>query len=210
MITASRCADVIAVLARKKGEAANRRNYRMDVVSEILTGQPIIRTAWKEMEWGKQNEPYAREEYGLVKGVLVETCGFVIHPRIPRFGCSPDGLVGDDGLIQIKCGNTSTHLDWMLAGKVPEEHAAQMLAEMACTGRQWCDFVSFDPRIADKNKQLFICRWQRDENLIRALEVEIEQFSREIDEVLARLPKAEPQPIITILDRYDPEEHLLQ
>src|SRR5579864_7292383 len=114
LVTASRCADVVASV--KKGEAAPRRNYRTELVIEILTGQPAEQYVTREMQWGADQEQFARAAYELERDVLVETCGFVIHPDISRFGCSPDGLVGEDGLIQIKCPTTATHLSWILAG----------------------------------------------------------------------------------------------
>ena len=112
------------------------------------------------MQWGLDQEPFARAAYELHAGVLVETCGFVLHPQIARFGASPDGLVGDDQpLIQIKCPTTKTHLEWMMAKTIPLEHIPQMLAELSCTGREWADFVSFDPRLPE-HLQLFVLRFR--------------------------------------------------
>lgn len=202
LVTASRCADVIATI--KKGEAASRRNYRTELVVEILTGLPAPRFVSLEMQWGIDQEPFARAAYELDRDLLVETCGFVLHPDIARFGASPDGLVGCDGLIQIKCPNTSTHLSWMLGGVVPVEHAPQMLAEMACTGRAWCDFVSFDPRLP-RHLQLFIRRFMRDDNLIATLETEVVHFNAEIESVLSSLPQAQ-QAIVLAMDVTDPDE----
>jgi YqaJ-like viral recombinase domain len=196
LVTASRCADVIAMT--KKGEGADRRNYRTELICEILTGQPYPRYVSQDMMWGRDQEPFARAAYELQNDVLVETCGFVLHPRVARFGASPDGLVEDDGMIQIKCPNTSTHLGWMLGGVVPSEHMAQMLAEMACTGRAWADFVSFDCRLP-AHLQLFVKRFQRDDKFIAALESEVQHFNYELDEVLAALPQ-QPQPIAVILE----------
>jgi hypothetical protein len=202
LVTASRCADVVAMT--KKGESAARRNYRSELIVEILTGQPYPRYVSQEMQWGIDQEPFARAAYELERDVLVETCGFVLHPDLARFGASPDGLVGDDGLIQIKCPNTTTHLGWMLAGTIPVEHAPQMLAEMSCTGRAWCDFVSFDPRLPS-HLQLFIRRYDHDEQMISTLEAEVVHFNAEIEDVLRALPQG-PQPVLCILDQVDPEE----
>lgn len=202
LVTASRSADVIAMT--KKGEAAARRNYRTELVIEILTGQPAPRYVSQEMQWGIDQEPFARAAYELRNDLMVETCGFVLHPDVARFGASPDGLVGDDGLIQIKCPNTSTHLGWMLAGGVPLEHAPQLIAEMACTGRDWCDFVSFDPRLPS-HLQLFVRRYQRGDALIATLETEIVHFNAEVQSVLASLPQAQ-QAIVLAIDHCDPEE----
>lgn len=200
--TASRCGDMIAMT--KKGESADRRNYRTELIVEILTGLPYPRRVTLEMQWGIEQEPFARAAYEMQRDVLVETCGFVLHPGITRFGASPDGLVGDDGVIQIKCPNTSTHLSWMLAGVVPVEHCPQMLAEMACTGRAWCDFVSFDPRLP-AHLQLFVRRFARDENLIATLETEVVHFNAEIDGVLAALPQ-QSHGIVLAMEATDPEE----
>jgi hypothetical protein len=194
LVTASRSADVIAMLKNGKGEKSERAAYRSELICEILTGVPYPRFVSKEMQWGIDQEPFARAAYELQQNVLVETCGFILHPGIDRFGASPDGLVGDDGLIQIKCPNTSTHLGWMLAGTVPVEHMAQMLGEMSCTQRAWVDFVSYDPRLP-LHLQLFVRRFVRDPKLIAVLEKEVEHFNAEIDGQIAALPQ-KPQGIV--------------
>lgn len=203
LVTASRCGDATA-MTRKGDEKAERRNYRAELICEILTGQPYPRYVSQEMQWGIDQEPFARAAYELQRDVLVETCGFVLHPDIPRFGASPDGLVGDHGLIQIKCPNTSTHLTWILAGTIPVEHMPQMLAEMACTGRAWCDFVSYDCRLP-AHLQLFVRRFARDEKLIATLEAEVVHFNAEIEGVLAALPQ-QPQGVVLSMDQVDPDE----
>jgi hypothetical protein len=202
--TASRCGDLIATA--KKSEAAARRNYREELIVEILTGEPYPQSAAfaRQVQWGKEQEPFARTAYELQRDVLLDMCGFVLHPGIARFGASPDGLVGDDGMIQIKCPNTSTHLGYWLSGSVPVEHCPQMLAEMACTGRAWCDFVSFDPRLP-AHLQLFVRRFERNESLIAQLETEVVHFNAEIEGVLAALPQ-QPQGIVLAMDHCDPEE----
>ena len=197
MVTASRAADVIATLKRG-GEAAARAAYRHELICERLTGQPYPRFVTQEMQWGLDQEQYARAAYELERDVLVETVGFVLHPTIAQFGASPDGLVGDDGMIQIKCPTVGTHLGYIMAGTIPLEHCPQMLAELSCAGREWCDFVSFDPRMP-KHLQLFIRRFERDEKLIAALESEVVHFNREIDETMKALP-AGPQPVADVLD----------
>jgi hypothetical protein len=210
LVTASRCADVLAML-KKGGEKAERRNYRADLIVEILTGMTTEHYITREMEWGVAQEPFARAAYELECDVMVETTGFVLHPDVARFGASPDGLVGEEGMIQIKCPNTATHLGWMLEGSVPLEHAPQMLAEMACTGRQWSDFVSFDPRLP-KHLQLFVRRFERDDTLVAQLEAEVIRFNGEIEDLLAKLPQAPEsgagQPIVNILD-YMPHDEMI-
>jgi hypothetical protein len=198
--TASRAADIIATT--KKGESAARSGYRTELICERLTEVPYPQYVSKEMLWGIEHEAEARAAYELHMEVLVDTCGFVLHSLIPMFGASPDGLVGDDGLIQIKCPTTKTHLEWLQAGTVPVEHCAQMLAEMSCTGRDWVDFVSFDPRLPE-HLQLYVKRYHRDDQLIAALEKEVEHFNAELDQVLKALP---PAPVVKLLDHADPEE----
>lgn len=203
LVTASRCGEVIA-MTKKGEETAARRDYRIELISEILTGVPYPRFVSKEMQWGIDQEPFARAAYELQRDVLVETCGFVVHPSVDRFGASPDGLVGDDGLIQIKCPNTTTHLAWMMSKTIPVEHMPQMLAEMSCTQRAWCDFVSFDPRLPE-HLQLYVKRFHRDAKLIAILEKEVETFNRQIDEQIAALP-GKPQGVIEIMDQANEDE----
>jgi predicted phage-related endonuclease len=200
--TASRAADIIATT--KKGEAAVRAGYRMELICERLTEMPYPQYVSKEMQWGLDHEAEARVAYELHKGELVDTCGFVLHPSIPMFGASPDGLVGEDGLIQIKCPTTKTHLEWLQAGTVPLEHIPQMLAELSCTGRDWCDFVSYDPRLP-AHLQLFVKRYQRDDKLVAAIETEVAHFNRELDSVMQSLPAA-PSPVAELLDHNDEDE----
>lgn len=196
-ITASRAADVIAVT--KKGEAAARRDYRTEILVERLTNIPVAQYVSKEMLWGLEQEPFARAAYELHEGLFVDQVGFVVHPRMPYFGCSPDGFVGEKGMVQFKCPNTTTHLAWLMAGTIPVEHVPQMLAELACNPeREWIDFVSFDCRLPEHLQQ-FTRRYMRDEKLIRSLEAEVAHFNDECGQVLERLPGA-PQLAATILE----------
>ena len=214
LVTASRCCDVLAVLKRG-GEAAPRYNYRMELACEILTGRSLNRYVSGYMEWGVEQEPFARAAYEIKRDVMVETCGFYVHSTVERFGASPDGLVGSDGMIQIKCPNTNTHLAWMLEGVIPTDHAAQMLGDLACSGRQWCDFVSFDPRLPE-HLQLFIRRMERKdfEAKIAQLESEVIHFNTELDAMLAQFPQPSSgqgtaQPIVELLDHTDPDEWIV-
>ena len=205
-VTASRCADVIATKKQTKAQAAqgileemaDRRNYRTELICEILTGQPYPRYVSQEMMWGQTQESFARAAYELQRDVLVETVGCIDHPKIQRFTCSVDGLVGDQGLIEIKAPATATHIAWMMAGVVPAEHVPQMLAQMSCTGRQWVDFCSYDPRLP-AHLALFTKRLLREEKFVISLESEVQHFNYELDEVLAALPQG-PQAIATILE----------
>ncbi|HZW05366.1 MAG TPA: YqaJ viral recombinase family protein [Candidatus Nitrosotalea sp.] len=203
LITASRVSDLVAT--NKNGsESAARKNYRAELIVEILTGQTPDKFVTREMQWGIDQEPFARAAYELERDVMVETCGFVLHPSVARFGCSPDGLVGEDGMVQIKCPATATHLAWLQAGAVPLEHAAQMVAELACTGRKWNDFVSFDPRLP-AGLQLFICRMERDEQLIALCEMKVAEFNLEIRDVISDLPGG-PQLVLESLDQVNRDE----
>lgn len=185
--TASKINDVMATL-KGGGEAAGRRNYRAQLVVERMTGQPTESYTNGAMQWGIDNEAAAREAYSFVTGNTVEEIGFIDHPEIAMSGCSPDGLVGDDGMVEIKCGNTATHIDWMLAGIVPAEHQKQMQWQMDCAGRQWCDFVSYDPRMPI-DLQLFVCRLHRDDNKIAEMRAAVIAFLAEVDAMVAQLER---------------------
>lgn len=184
-VTASRICDVIAKI--KTGEAAARRDYRAQLVAEILTGKPqedgYINA---EMQWGIEQEQLARAAYEMVADCLVDTVGLVLHPKIERAAASPDGLVGADGLIEIKCPKTATHLQYLMDGAVPSKYQPQMLWQMACTGRMWVDFVSFDPRLP-KDMALLRVRLARDEAKISELEREVEVFLSDVDKMLATI-----------------------
>lgn len=183
-VTASKVADVLA--KTKTGVSASRANYLSDLVVERLTGQQAEFYTNDAMQWGTDTEPQARMAYEAFKGVLVDEEGFIDHPSIPNFGCSPDGLVGDDGLLEIKCPNSKTHIDTLLSGKAPSKYIPQMMTQMACTGRQWCDFVSFDPRLPEE-LQLFVVRVDRDDQYIKIMEDEVTAFLAEVDETVTKL-----------------------
>ena len=188
-VTASRVADVIA--KTKTGWGASRANYAAQLVAERLTGnvEPTFTNA--AMQWGTDKEPEAREAYEFHAGVFVDQVGMIAHPKIAMTGASPDGLVGDAGLVEIKCPNTATHIETLLSGKVPAKYVTQMAWQMACTGRAWCDFVSFDPRMPE-HMRLFVQRVERDDTLIAALEAEVAAFLAEVTETVASLTRAYP------------------
>ena len=185
-VTASRVADVIA--KTKTGYSASRDNYMAQLVCERLTGQKGESFTNAAMQHGTETEPLARAAYEALKDVLVDEVGFVPHPTIEMAGASPDGMVGDDGLIEIKCPNTATHIETLLSQTVPGKYNTQMQFQMACTGRQWCDFVSFDNRLPEE-LQLFVTRVPRDEVFIRLIEAEIVQFLAELDDKINKLMK---------------------
>jgi putative phage-type endonuclease len=183
-VTASRVADVVA--KTKSGPSASRTNYMAELIAERLTGQPAERFSNAAMAWGTEKEPEARSTYEFYRGVAVKQVGFVVHPSIDQSGASPDGLVGDDGLVEIKCPNTSTHLDTLLGQMVPSKYVNQIQWQLACTGRQYCDFVSYDPRLPEAMR-LFIKRMPRDDKRIAELETEIGAFLLEITGKLSEL-----------------------
>ena len=183
-VTASRVADVIA--KTKTGYGASRANLMADLICERLTGQPASTFTNAHMEWGTEQEPHARAAYSARTGELVEEVGFIDHPRIANSGASPDGLVGDDGLVEFKCPATATHLDTLLAGDVPSKYISQMQWQMACTGRKWCDFCSYDPRLPE-HLRMFVKRVERDHDYIKVLEGEVTVFLAELEEKLNKL-----------------------
>jgi putative phage-type endonuclease len=182
--TASRVSDVCAKI--KSGEASTRRNYRIQLVCERITGTLTEHFTTRDMEWGTEQEPFARAAYEAATGNFVDECGSVDHSTIPMFAASPDGLIGKDGLIEIKCPRPATHLEWMLDGRVPAQHKPQMIAQIACTGRKWVDFVSFDPRMPE-HLQLFIVRFTPSPKEIEEIEAQVSTFLAEVEESHALL-----------------------
>lgn len=186
-VTGSRIKDVMAY--RKtgdKGETQKRADYRIELVAEILTGKASQHFVSEAMVWGTEQEQFARAAYEVSRGTVVDEVGFVPHPSIERSGGSPDGLIGEDGGLEIKCPETTTHIEWIMGGKVPDEHQAQMLFYMACTERKWWDFVSFDSRLPERY-QLFVVRMPRDDARIAEIEAEIRKFLGEIDATISKL-----------------------
>lgn len=183
-VTASRVADIIA--KTKTGVAASRGNYLAQLVAERLTGQAADSFKSGAMQHGTETEPMARMAYETETGQMVTEVAMIQHPKIEMAGASPDGLVGEDGLVEIKCPNTSTHIATLMADKAPSGYMAQMQWQMACTGRAWVDFVSFDPRMPE-DMQLFIKRVPRDEKLIAEYEAEVIKFLAEVQETVDKL-----------------------
>jgi putative phage-type endonuclease len=185
-VTASRVADIIA--KTKTGYSASRENYLAQLVCERMTGKPAESYSNAAMQWGTDQEPFARAAYEAAKDVLVEEVGFAIHPTIKDAGASPDGLVGEFGLVEIKCPNTATHIQTLLDQKVPEKYIVQMQWQMACTGRQWCDFASFDPRM-EEGLQLFIKRVEYHPLYVAELEKEVINFLMDVEDKIRKLNK---------------------
>lgn len=182
--SASRIADIIAKV-KGGGYAASRENYLTELVLErfgIFT-ESFTNAA---MEWGTQTEPLARIAYEAVTGEMVQEVGYVMHPTIAHAGASPDGLINQDGLLEIKSPNSKTHFEYLLAGEVPAKYKPQMAWQVACTGRQWVDFVSFDPRVPER-LQLFCVRYVPDRDYLAMLEEEVIQFLKEVDSKFKQL-----------------------
>lgn len=180
MPSASKYNDIMS--KTRSGYSASRKNYAAELVTERLTGNPTESFTSAAMQWGTDNEPVARLQYGLTTGLDAEETGFWIHDDIFT-GASPDGLIGEDGVLEIKCPNTATHIDTLQSKKVPRQYVAQVQGQMWVTGRQWCDFVSFDPRLPD-NAQMIVIRVERDEAYIQELELEITNFLKEVDSLV--------------------------
>ena len=183
-VTASRVADVIA--KTKTGYSTSRDNYMAQLVCERMTGTVAESYTNAAMAHGVETEPLARAAYESHADVLVDEVAMITHPTIEQAGASPDGLVGDDGLVEIKCPNSATHIDTLLSQSVPGKYNTQMQWQMACTRRKWCDFVSFDPRMP-KELQLFVKRVDRDDAYIDMLEKEVVSFLKELDAKIAKL-----------------------
>ena len=182
--TGSRIAEIVA--KTKSGDSASRGNYMAQLVIERLTNKQEESYSNDFMDWGNLQEPFARAAYEAATNVLVDEVGMITHPRIEMSGASPDGLVGDDGLVEIKCPKTATHIETLLSKTVPGKYNIQMQWQMACTDRSWCDFVSFDPRMPDV-LQMFLKRVPRDDALIKTLENEVIKFLKEVDAKLEQL-----------------------
>lgn len=179
-VTASRVADVMA--KTKTGPAASRKNYMMDLLCQRLTGAGEQSFTNAAMQRGTELEPVARSAYEIHKGVMVEEVGLIDHPEIAGFAASPDGLVGDDGMVEIKCPNTATHVDFLRTGKPDGRYIWQMHAQMACAGREWCDFVSFDDRLPEP-LQIKVVRVERDADKMAEMLAGVREFLSELDKL---------------------------
>lgn len=179
-VTASRIADLMA--KTKSGPSASRKNYLMELLCQRLTGKAEEGFSSPAMQRGTDLEPMARGMYEGLTGEMVEETGFVAHPDIPMAGASPDGLVGSDGLIEIKCPNTAQHVAFLRTGDIESKYQLQMLFQMMCTGRQWCDFVSYDDRLPIE-LQYRCVRFPYDAK--RAVEIlaEVSSFLKELDDL---------------------------
>jgi len=183
-LTASRMNDATA--RTKTGWGASRESYMTELLIERDTGAPFPHYVNAAMQWGIDNEPAAIVAYELARNVDVAAVGFIDHPVIENAGASPDGLVGADGLVEIKCPEIKQHMRTLLGEPIDGGYLKQMQWQMACTGRQWCDWVSYDPRYS-LNKQIKIIRVPRDDKMIEKLEAQAIEFLAELDDKEAAL-----------------------
>lgn len=185
-VTASRMDDLMS--RTKTSYGASRANYMAQLIAERLTGKPTESYTNGAMQWGIDHEAEARAAYEFFREAQVTEVGFLLHPTIVESGASPDGLVGDDGLVEIKCPNTATHIDTLLTSQVPGKYIKQMLWQMACTGRKWCDFVSYDPRMPERLR-LFVMRVELNAEEVKRMETEVLAFLAELNDKIDRLQR---------------------
>ena len=183
-VTASRIADVVQ--RTRSGYGAARHTYMGQLISERLTGIPTEMFQTPAMRWGNEMEASAVDAYQAATGADVFRVGFLMHPVIAFSGASPDRLISSDGLLEVKCPTSPTHIEMLLTGHIPDRYILQMQWQMACAARQWCDFVSYDPRMPEPH-EMFITRVARDDEKIASLEAEVAQFLGEADHKVAAL-----------------------
>lgn len=178
---------IYKVMAKTKtGYGADRANYAAQLVAERLTGRPAETYTNAAMQWGVDTEAEARDAYSEWHLCVVEESGFVPHPLIAMSGASPDGLVGDTGLVEIKCPNTATHIATLTGAGIDRKYLLQMQWQMACAERDWCDFASFDPRMPPE-MQLHVTRVERDDDLLIEIETEVSAFLAEVAATVEKL-----------------------
>jgi len=191
LITGSKAKDVLDRL-KNGGDSAKRKAYKSQILAEILSGTTqSYGITTNAMQHGIDTEPKARDHYALATGLDVEQVGFCISDENPRWGASPDGLIGSDGLVEFKCPETITHIDYLLADVVPEQYIPQMAWQMLVCERQWCEFVSFDDRLP-KHLQMFVKRYHRDNAYIEYLKKEVNLFLFEVDEMVKAVNRRFP------------------
>jgi putative phage-type endonuclease len=177
-VTASRVADIMA--KTKSGYSTSRGNYLMELALQRITGNLEQGFMNDAMQWGVDTEAQARMAYEVYSGEFVTEVGFVDHPMIAWLGASPDGLVGEHGLVETKCPNSRTHWETIKSKRIPEKYTIQMFVQMMCTGRAWCDFVSFDPRMPERS-QLFVARLFWNDERVAEIQKEVIEFLAEVD-----------------------------
>jgi len=187
-LTASRMRSAIKRL-KNGDDSAERKNLKIEILCERMTGDIMDKFVNQAMQWGIEKEPEAKAAYESKTGRIIRDVGFIDHPRIQFCGASPDGFV-DDGLVEIKCPTTSTHVSWILDGGIPEEHIPQMVLQAAVTGRSWVDFVSYDPRMPEA-QQLLVRRFYPTAGEIAEIETEADKFLAEVDALFDTITRRE-------------------
>jgi hypothetical protein len=218
LVTASRLGDVMAITLPKKalcvvdpetGEIlevlgmtvremvyepgrpkAERANYMRELLAERRTGFAMDHYVSQAMQWGRDYEQDGKDAYEVLTGNLIEPCGFMLHPEMYKFGATPDGLLPGGGCFELKCPTSTTHLDYLMQGVVPPEYKPQMIGEMLCHQRRWCEFASFDPRFPEP-QHLFIRRYEPTQAEFDEVEEAIRSFLREFDAAWERLVQCE-------------------
>lgn len=185
-VTASRVADIMRKV--KSGPSASRQRYLGELVAERYSGSQSSGFKSADMAWGNETEPKARAAYEFIYNAQLTAVAFVDHPTISMSGASPDRLVGEDGLLEIKCPATHTHIEYLRGGEIDTDYLTQMQWQMASTGRKWCDWMSFDPRMP-VDMQMVVRRVPRDPRRIVELETAVRQFLAEVDETMAELDR---------------------
>lgn len=188
-LTASRMADAMDFLVSGK-DSKKRSDLKRELLAERLTGSAMPHFVNDAMKWGIDNERAAKNYYSEVTGNLTQDCGFYDHPEIALCGASPDALIGKDGLAEFKCPASTTHLDYLMADEVPDKYKPQMVLQMLCTGRKWCDFVSFDPRFKPAQR-LFVKRYVPTDDELKAVTKSAADFLDEVDAMFIKLTHKE-------------------
>ena len=188
-LTASRMFQVLDMTA-KGAEGAKRKALKIELLAERLTGDAAPHFVNSFMQWGIEQEPAAKAAYELSSGQMIVPCGFFDHPTIAEFGATPDGLI-PGGVIEFKCPQTTTHVGWLLAGGVPDAHKPQILAQLACAGRERAVFVSYDPRVRDPRRQLHVAEWTPKREEIEEIEEHARKFLAEVEMMFQMLTEKE-------------------
>lgn len=165
------------------GQGKTRTAYMIQLIAERMTGEPQEGYSNAVMQRGSEIEPQAREYYELLNDCPIRQVGFL--ERDEHVGASPDGLVGLDGMVEIKCPNSTTHIETILAGKVPTKYKPQIQGQLWVSGYDWVDFVSYDPRV--HQKPYFCERVYRDEDYIKELSIKITMFITDMQTLMERL-----------------------
>ena len=183
-VTASRVFDIMP--GKKGGYLASRKKYMLELLAERITGVELDNVVSKAMQWGTDTESLARSAYEAWTGSIVTEVGFIEHPTIPSFGASPDGLVGEDGVLELKCPTQTTHLEVMSSGVINPRYTLQMQTQMMCTGRHFAHYVDYDPRMPEF--AMYYCvRVEADPDMFTDIECEVRKFVIELNAMEARI-----------------------